>query len=88
MLFIGHTGATAVNLGKVLFTRNPVSINFPQWIAFAKYSYSQLKWALIEKPSLQSAYVDGKLSEEFDKVYAEIDSTFSEFVEENVIVFN
>lgn len=88
MLFIGHTGATAVNLGKVLFTQNPVSINFPQWIAFAKYSYSQLKWALIEKPSLQSAYVDGKLSEEFDKVYAEIDSTFSEFAEENIIVLN
>ena len=49
MLFIGHTGATAVNLGKVLFTQNPVSINFPQRIAFAKYSYSQLKWALIQK---------------------------------------
>ena len=39
MLFIGHSAATAVNAGKVYFTQNPMAINYPQWIAFAKYSY-------------------------------------------------
>lgn len=43
MLFIGHSAATAVNAGKVYFTQNPMAINYPQWIAFAKYSYKQLK---------------------------------------------
>ena len=42
MLFIGHIGATAVNAGKVYFTKNPMAINYPQWMAFAKYSYKQL----------------------------------------------
>jgi hypothetical protein len=45
MLFIGHSAATAVNAGKIYFTKNPMAINYPQWISFAKYSYKQLKWA-------------------------------------------
>ena len=48
MLFIGHSAATAVNAGKVYFTKNPMAINYPQWVAFAKYSYKQLKWVLLE----------------------------------------
>ncbi len=59
MLFIGHSVATAVNVGKVFFTENPMAINYPQWLAFAKYSYQQLKWALIEKPNARDAYVRG-----------------------------
>lgn len=59
MLFIGHSAATAVNAGKVYFTQNPMAINYPQWIAFAKYTYKQLKWVLIEKPNARDAYVRG-----------------------------
>lgn len=55
MLFIGHYAATAVNAGKVYFTKNPMAINYSQWIAFAKYSYKQLKWVLLEKPELRDA---------------------------------
>ncbi len=51
MLFIAHSGMTAVNAGKVYFTQNPMIINYPEWIAFGKYSYQQLKWVLIEKQS-------------------------------------
>jgi len=43
MLFIGHSAAVAINAGKVYFTKNPMAVNCPQWIAFAKYSYKQLK---------------------------------------------
>ena len=59
MLFMAHAGATAANAGKVYFTKNPVAINYPQWIAFAKYSYCQLKWTLVKKPALKDAYVSG-----------------------------
>lgn len=88
MLFIAHAGATAANAGKVYFTQNPVAINYPQWIAFAKYSYSQLKWVLIEKPSLRDAYVRGKINEELDAVIAEADVTFNLFSQEYIVVFN
>ena len=88
MLFIAHAGATAVNAGKVYFTQNPVAINYPQWIAFAKYSYSQLKWVLIDKPSLRDAYVRGKINEELDAVIAEADATFNQFSQEYIVVFN
>lgn len=88
MLFIAHAGATAANAGKVYFTQNPVAINYPQWIAFAKYSYSQLKWGLLEKPTLRDAYVRGKISEELDAVLAESNTTFDRFAEDYIVVFN
>lgn len=88
MLFIAHTGATAANTGKVYFARNPVAINYPQWIAFAKYSYSQLKWVLLKKPALRDAYVRGKIHDEFNIVLAEADATFDRFSEEYIVVFH
>ncbi len=57
MLFIAHSGATAVNAGKIVFTRNPMAINYPQWIAWAKYAFQELRWELINKPELQNKYV-------------------------------
>lgn len=88
MLFIAHAGATAANDGKVYFTQNPVAINYPQWIAFSKYSYSQLKWVLLEKPALRDAYVRGKINDELDAVLAEADETFDRFAEEYIVVFH
>ena len=88
MLCIAHTGAVAVNSGKVYFTQNPVAISYPQWIAFAKYSYSQLKWALMEKPVLRDAYVRGKINNDLDAVLAEANATFYRFAEDYIVVFN
>ena len=88
LLFIGHSAATAVNAGKVYFTKNPMAINYPQWIAFAKYSYKQLKWVLLEKPELRDAYVRGLIAEELNEVYTEIDNTLAEMSEEYIVVFN
>lgn len=87
MLFIAHAGATAANAGKVYFTQNPVAINYSQWIAFAKYSYTQLKWILLEKPALRDAYMRGMINEELDTVFAEVNATFDRFAEEYIVVF-
>lgn len=86
MLFIGHSAATAVNAGKVYFTQNPMAINYPQWIAFAKYSYKQLKWVLIEKTNARDAYVRGKLNEQLAEVIEDVDSTFNEISANYIVV--
>lgn len=87
MLFIAHSAATAINAGKVFFTKNPMAINYPQWLAFAIYSYKQLKWALIEKPSARDAYIQGTLNEQLATVFDDVDSTFDEISEDYVITF-
>lgn len=87
MLFIAHSAATAVNAGKVYFTKNPMVINYPQWIAFAKYSYKQLKWALIKKPNARDAYVHGKLNEQLAEVFDDVDSTFDEVSTDYIVEF-
>jgi len=86
MLFIGQTSAAAINAGKVYFTKNPMAINYPQWIAFAKYSYSQLKWALLQKPELRDRYVSGRLCDELKEVVLSVDHTFEDFAKDYIVV--
>lgn len=73
MLFIAHSAAAAINAGKMCFTENPMAINYPQWIAFAKYSYQQLKWGLITKPALRDRYVLDAIDGELQEVCEDID---------------
>lgn len=87
MLFIAHSGATAVNAGKVYFTKNPMAINYPQWIAFAKYSYNQLKWVIVEKPAAREAYIEGKLDESWKSIEVEVNASFEEFSKDYYLVF-
>lgn len=88
MLFIAHSAATAINAGKVYFTKNPVAINYPQWIAFAKYSYSQLKWCIINKPNVREKYIEGVLNDELKEVLEEADKSFDAFSSDKLIIFN
>lgn len=86
MLFTAHSAATAINAGKVLFAENPMAINYPQWIAFAKYSYQQLKWGLITKPALRERYVLDAIDGELQEVYEDIDNLFDEMQGEKIIL--
>ena len=74
MLFLSHSGAVAINSGKICFTKNPLSINYAEWMAFALYSFNQLKWVLIDKPMLRGNYVTGILNKEFDEAFIDIDA--------------
>lgn len=87
MLFIGHSAATAVNAGKVFFTRNPMEINYPQWLAFAKYSYQQLKWMVIEKPNARDLYIRSVLNDELQSVLDSVDEDFDEISKNYIVVF-
>ena len=87
MLFVGHSAAIAANAGKVYFTQNPMAINYPQWIAFAKYSYQQLKWVLREKPNTRDAYVHGVLNEQLEEVLEDVNDTFDKISAEYIVVF-
>ena len=87
MLFIGHTSAAAINARKVFFKKNPMAINYPQWIAFAKYSYSQLKWALLQKPELCDKYVSGRIYEKLEEIMLSVDQTFEDFSKDYIVVF-
>ena len=87
MLFIAHTSATAINAGKVYFKKNPMAINYPQWIAFAKYSYQEVKWVLIEKPRARDAYVREVLYEELNDVLESVDDTLDAYSADYIVVF-
>lgn len=87
MLFIGHFSSVSINAGKIYFAKNPMAINYPQWMAFAKYSYKQLKWVLINKPEVRDAYVLGIIQSEMSELLISVDFTFEEFSKDYVVVF-
>ena len=64
-----------------------MAINYPQWIAFAKYSYKQLKWVLVEKPEARQKYVQGILDEELNTVFYEDELLFDEYTRNYLVVF-
>lgn len=86
MLFTAHCAASAVNAGKVAFTKNPMAINYPQWVAFAKYSYQQLKWVAVTKPDQRDKYVRKAIEGELASTYADIDALFDEMGREMVVI--
>ncbi len=61
MLFLAHSVATASNIGKITFTNNPLAINYTEMLAFAKYSYCEFRWWLVEKNKYQMEFIDIKI---------------------------
>lgn len=68
MLFTAHSLATAVNAGRVAFSKNPMEINYPQWIAFALHSFKQAKWVLVTKSEKQHAFVMDSLESDIARI--------------------
>lgn len=87
MLFMAHCEATAINAGKVYFAKNPMAINYPEWLAFAKYSYKQLKWVLEEKPEARNKYVNGAINDELYRTIEQSNLLFEKFSLDSYVVF-
>ena len=58
------------------------------WIAFAHYSYAQLKWVLRDKPEMRSAYSNSALDEELADLVAKIDSSFENARQNSILVID
>lgn len=86
MLFTAHSIATAANVGVVAFTKNPMAVSYPQWIAFAKYSYQQLKWVLVDKPEARDRYVRAEIAGQLQEVYDDIDKLFEEVTADSIVL--
>ncbi len=85
MLFISHSASVAINAGKICFTKNPMAINYPQWFAFGKYSYKQLKYVIFENADARNSYVSGRINQELKDVYNNINLTYEEYAGKNTI---
>ncbi len=48
-------------------------------MAFARYSYQQFKWIVLEKPDMRDKYVRGIINDELSTVYDEIDGILGGF---------
>lgn len=88
MLFIAHSAATAINAGRIYFKKNPMAINYPQWLAFAMYAFKQSKWVFIDKPNARHAYISGQLDEELAMVFQSVDRSYARLKAGSEIIFS
>ena len=77
MLFTAHTVASAINAGKIAITKNPLSVNLPQWLLYAKLSFQQMKWILLDKEMERLDFTQDKLDADWDKVNQVLLSNFT-----------
>ena len=86
MLFSAHLVATAANAGKVAVTQNPLSISYPQWTAFFKYGFQQLKWAAFEKEKQMFNHVQKELDQEWNEIDTLLTETWNQVSEKKIIL--
>jgi hypothetical protein len=60
-LLLAHGVAAAVNAGKVAVTRNPLALNWAQWLALFRYLMPQLHWWLVGKENQRESFIQEKL---------------------------
>ena len=86
MLFIAHSSSVAINTGKVIFTKEPLNINYAQWLAFARYTVKQIKWVLHDKPNYRHRFVMGVLNEQWDTIYGNLNEFWIEYSDKSTVV--
>jgi hypothetical protein len=86
MLWLAHVTSTGINAGKVVFTGNPLAINYPQWVTFITYTIQELKWILYEKAALRRNYVQGFIDREWETINATLEETWRMFTKDAFIV--
>ena len=80
MLFVANSILCAENIGKVVVTQNPFSINYVSWISTAKYTARAMKYVLLDYKIEQLEYVQTKLDQETTELYTDLNRTWEEFL--------
>ena len=75
-----------LNTGKVIFTKEPLDINYAQWLVFARYTVKQIKWALHEKPNYRHRFVMSVLNEQWDTIYGDLNEFWIGFSDKSTVV--
>ncbi|NQJ72918.1 hypothetical protein HO539_06235 [Streptococcus suis] len=78
ILFTAHSVSTAVNLGKIIIKENPLAINYPQWLAFFKYSYQEVHYQMFIEPEQKRRFFEEHDCLQYNRLYTDIDTLFEE----------
>ena len=87
LLFMAHSAAAAINAGKVYFTKNPMEINYPQWLAFTAYSFKQAKWSLLDKPEMQHRHTMDAIGNDLNTIIETKNAEFEELSGVYMVVY-
>lgn len=52
ILFVSSLVAVAINSGKIIISKDPLSFNYPQWLFFVKHFIAEFHWMAIKEPKI------------------------------------
>ena len=68
-----------MNVGKITVTKNPLSLNWPQWLAFFRYLIPQITWVLWRKENERHQFVMDCLESDREDLLVQINKTWDDF---------
>ncbi|WP_259201837.1 hypothetical protein [Arhodomonas aquaeolei] len=86
MLLLAHGVASGVNAGKITVTRNPLALNYPQWLACIRYLLPHLTWMTSGKHRARGAFIQGKLDERWSEINGGFETVWRERFPDSPIV--
>ena len=78
-LFLANSVAVSMNVGKITVTKNPLSLNWPQWLAFFRYLIPQITWVLWRKENERHQFVMDCLESDREDLLVQINKTWDDF---------
>lgn len=87
LLFVSNSILCAENVGKLVVTENPFSINYVSWMDTAKYSVRALKYVLVEYHLEEIEHIQKVIDNEFADTYELIENTWNRVCCERPIVY-
>jgi hypothetical protein len=83
MLLIAHGIATAANAGKVVLTKNPLAVNYAEYMAFVRYLIPSLKYWLFDQQHLRLEHMEKINESEWNDLLDNSDRLLSEIAKQN-----
>ena len=77
MLFVAHATSTAINVGRVTITKNPLALNWSQWLTFFRYLIPETYNVLIGDNAAHEAHVQATVDGGWDELRATVGETFA-----------
>ncbi len=83
MLLMAHGIATAANAGKVVLTKNPLAVNYAEYMAFVRYLIPSLKYWLFDQQHLRLEHMEKINESEWNDLLDNSDRLLSAIAKQN-----
>ena len=88
MLLMAHGIATAANAGKVVLTKNPLAVNYAEYMAFIRYLIPSLKYWLFDQQRFRLEHMEKINESGWNDLLDNSDRLFGAIAKQNFLLIS